>query len=98
MKTKANKKRSFLILGLVVAAISIFAVFAKNGFIDMYALKSERDAISDKTLRLQEESRQLASEIELLKTDNRYVAKVARNELGMIGEDEVLYKMDDTSK
>ena len=93
--TKDNKSRLFLILGVVLVAITVFAVFGKNGLIDVYKLKNERDVISKKTLRLKEENKQLASEIVLLKTDNRYVAKVARDELGMIGKDEILYKMDD---
>ena len=92
--TKDNKSRLFLILGVVLVAITAFAIFGKNGLIDVYKLKNERDSISQKTLRLKEENKQLASEIALLKTDDRYVAKIARDELGMIGKDEVLYKMD----
>ncbi|MCK4847285.1 MAG: septum formation initiator family protein [Deltaproteobacteria bacterium] len=95
---KGNSKRVFWIFGVVLVAIAGFAVFGNNGLVDVYKLGNERDAISEKTIRMQEENKALAAEIELLKTDNRYIAKVARDELGMIGKDEVLYKMDGEGK
>jgi len=93
MGQKKGKKVFLTALLTVIIVISGLAVFGDAGFLDVLRLKKERNEIAARTARLQQDNRRLSREIELLKTDKRYNSKVARRELGMIGSNEILYKI-----
>lgn len=76
---------------ILIVAISVLAVFGENGLIDVYGLNKEKQALSSRNSVLKHENTRISEEIRLLKADKRYTATVARDELGMIGADEVLY-------
>ena len=71
----------------------MFALFGENGLADLYRLKTERDILIKKNDELIRENLSLYREIERLKNDPEYVENVARNELGVIGKDEVVIKV-----
>ncbi len=93
--SRLRKKHVF---ALVVAAIIGFAVLGDKGLIDVYRLKKELGGILGYNKGLEKENRELARTIELLKSDNRYVEHMAKNELGMIGKDELLYRIKEPAK
>ena len=71
----------------------IFTLFGENGLADLHLLKTERDILLKKNDELIRENLSLYREIERLKNDPEYVENVARNELGVIGKDEVVIKV-----
>ncbi len=71
----------------------IFTIFGENGLSDLYRIKTERDILLKKNDKLIRENLSLYREIERLKNDPEYVENVARNELGVIGKDEVVIKV-----
>ncbi|MBI5237327.1 MAG: septum formation initiator family protein [Deltaproteobacteria bacterium] len=85
------KKKHFF--ALVVAAIIGFAVFGDKGLIDVYKLKKELGGILSYNKGFEKENRDLAKTIGLLKSDKRYMEHIAKNELGMLGKDELLYRI-----
>ncbi|MDP2690356.1 MAG: septum formation initiator family protein [Deltaproteobacteria bacterium] len=87
-----QKKYIFLAAVLLIAG---FAVFGDKGLLDVYWLKSERDGILSYNRDLEEENKKLEASIRLLKTDVRYIGFIARKELGMIGKNELVYKIGD---
>jgi len=88
-------KKVFLTVFLAfILVISGVAVLGDAGLLDVLRLKKERNEIARRTAELQQDNRRLSREIELLKTDKRYIAKVARRELGMIGSNEIIYKIE----
>lgn len=93
---KSPGRKKFLIFFVVViVAITALAVFGDTGIIDVLRLKEERGVLEGKNASLEGENRRLAGEIELLKNDKRYIATIARKELGMVGSDEVIYKTEE---
>jgi cell division protein FtsB len=94
MGQKKDKKIFLMAFIAVLLVISGAAVIGDAGLLDVLKLKKERNDIARRTAELQQDNRRLSREIELLKTDNRYIAKVARRELGMIGSNEILYKIE----
>lgn len=74
-------------------SLLIFTLFGENGLNDLYLLKTERDILLMKNDELIRENLSLYREIERLKNDPKYVESVARNELGVIGKDEVVIKV-----
>jgi cell division protein FtsB len=71
----------------------MFTLFGENGLADLYRLKTERDILLKKNDELIRKNLSLYREIERLKNDPEYVENVARNELGVIGKDEVVIKV-----
>jgi len=71
----------------------MFTLYGENGLADLYRLKTERDILLKKNDELIRENLSLYREIERLKNDPEYVENVARNELGVIGKDEVVVKV-----
>jgi len=89
-----SSKQSIL-LALSILALSsllIFIVFSENGLVDLNRLKMERDVLLLKNEDLTQKNLSLYREIERLRNDPQYIENVARQELGVIGKGEVIFK------
>lgn len=89
------RSRQNILLALTILLLSsllVFIVFGENGLVDLNRLKIERDNLLRKNEALTRENLSLYREIERLKNDPEYVENVARQELGVIGKDEVVLK------
>jgi cell division protein FtsB len=88
------KKNIILALALMTMfLLLLFIVFGENGLTDLNRLKIKKDDLSSKNEELRKENLSLYREIERLKNDPHYVENVARQELGVIGKDEVIIKV-----
>ncbi len=95
MKKTEGFKKKYLLLALI-PAIAAFAVFGDKGLLDVYKLKRELNGILSYNRSLDAENKALEEKISLLKTDRRYIGYIARKELGMIGKNEVVYRIEET--
>ena len=77
---------------LLLAALFFFIIVSEHGLADLIFLKQERSKLVEKNERLTQENFSIGIEIDRLKHDPEYIENVARKELGMIGEDEVILK------
>jgi cell division protein FtsB len=59
---------------------------------DLNVLKSERDQLAEKNEQLSHQNLSLSVEIDRLKHDPKYIENIARQELGMVAEDELILK------
>ncbi len=75
--------------------IALLAVFGDRGLIDLHRLAAERDGIVNYITVLDEKNAELQRRTALLKTDKRYIELIAKKELGMIGRNEVIYKINE---
>ena len=88
-----SRQNIFLALTiLLLLSLLMFILFGENGLVDLNRLKTERDSLLQKNEALTQENLSLYREIERLKNDPEYVENVARQELGVIGKDEVILK------
>ncbi len=97
VKTKSKKSstdgiRGFHLFLVLIFAIALLAVFGDRGLTDVLHIKGERDKLLRTNRGLEAKNRDLREKIALLKTDNRYIGEIAREELGMIGRNEVIYR------
>ena len=93
--------KNSIMLTLTVVSIFLllfFVVFGENGSIDLNRMKMERDQLLQKNAELKQENISLYREIGRLKNDPKYVENVARQELGVIGKDEVIIKVKKPKK
>ncbi len=77
---------------ILIAALFFFIIVSEHGLVDLVFLKQEREKLVKKNERLNQKNLSISIEIDRLKHDPEYIENVARKELGMIGEDEVILK------
>ena len=85
---------AFLFLGLVVAWLG----FGERGFIHLYRMDTERQAYLERINKLERENRELLEEIQRLRSDRDYVENLGRRELGLVKEDELMYRFETTKE
>ena len=98
MNPKAEKPTFFQqygrgLLGLFVLALLVHDVFGTHGFLAMRRTRNEIEKVQKEIDRLNMENRQLADEVKALKTDPRYIEKIAREDLGLAKDGEVIIKI-----
>lgn len=74
-------------------SLALYAIFGNGEIIDLLSAQKERDTVLSEIRRIEADNSDIEEKIKLLKSDRRYIAHVARVELGMIGKDEVIYKV-----
>jgi cell division protein FtsB len=88
-----RKQNVFLSIAvLILFSLLFFIVFGEHGLIDLNTLKNERAQLAEKSEQLTRQNLLLSVEIDRLMHDPKYIENVARQELGMVGEDELILK------
>ena len=82
---------------LVLAAVFFFIIVSEHGLADLIFLKREQGKLIEENEGITRENLSISIEIDRLKNDPEYIESMARKELGMIGEDEVIIKPQDRS-
>ncbi len=77
---------------ILIAALFFFIIVSEHGLVDLIFLKQEQKKLVKKSERLNQKNLSISIEIDRLKHDPEYIENIARKELGMIGEDEVILK------
>jgi len=86
------KKMYLLAAGVLILAILGFATFTDQGLLGLYRLKQDKARLEARLTQLKAENERLRAEIERLKTDPAYLEKVAREELGLVHQDELVFQ------
>ncbi len=93
-----TKKHKILIgIGLVVVfSFLILIFFGENTLLEFNRLKKDRNVLIKTNEELVRQNDLMYNEINRLKHDPKYIENVARQELGMIGKNEIIFKIDNT--
>ena len=87
------KQNIFLTIAiLVLFSLLFFIFFSEHGLMDLNTLRKEKAQLAEKSEQLTRQNLTLSVEIDRLKYDPKYIESVARQELGMVGEDELILK------
>jgi cell division protein FtsB len=70
--------------------LMLFIVFGDNGLVELSRLRIREHAMADKNETLARKNVDLYRIIGRLKHDPRFIAHVARHELGMVGKDDLI--------
>ncbi len=81
------------LLGLFLLALLVHDVFGTHGFLAMRRTRAEIEKVRKDIERLNKENIQLAEEVKALKSDPRYIEKIAREDLGLAKDGEVIIKI-----
>jgi len=93
--SKMRGKGFFLLLVGLILLVWYFSLFGEKGLIKIIQLRRERDRIIADVSRIEEENKRLQEEIKRLREDSRYLESVARRDLGLIKENEILFIFED---
>lgn len=88
-------KKQAILLSIAIFSLLAFLLFiivSEHGLVDLIFLKQGQDRLVENNERLTQKNLSISVEIERLKNDPVYIESVARQELGMIGENEIILK------
>jgi len=78
---------------LLSAAIFVpIKLFDARGFERVEKLRRERDKLEETNRAIERENESLRAQIRAFHVDPEHIEKVARDELGMVGPDEIIYQ------
>jgi cell division protein FtsB len=81
------------LLGLFLLALLVHDVFGAHGFLAMRRTRAEIERVQKDIDRINKENIQLAEEVRALKSDPRTIEKIAREDLGLAKDGEVIIKI-----
>ncbi|MBN2429217.1 MAG: septum formation initiator family protein [Deltaproteobacteria bacterium] len=77
-------------VGLVLVFLGL-ALFGERGVLRVLEASRHRDIMQGQILALETRNADLKKEIQALRSDKRYIEDMARQELGMMGDNEVIF-------
>lgn len=95
-----TKRQKITLMVIFVAMFNLLLVvfFGDNGLIELKRLQRRHAALVQENEGLSQENARMYSSIDRLKNDPDYIENIARQELGMIRSDELIFKFKDDSK
>jgi cell division protein FtsB len=94
-------KRRKITLGLVFSAMLVFLlviIFGDNGWVELKRLQDIHSALVVSNAQMTRENSQMYEIVGRLQNDPEYIENIARQELGMIRPDEVIFKFNHGKK
>lgn len=80
----------YLVVFLLFMAILI--TFGNRGFVDNYLMNKRLEQLKSQTNQIIMENNELKKKIILLRSDFNYMETIARNELGMVKQGDIVYR------
>ncbi len=89
-----SNKRILVLIMVLFLILSFFTFLGDNGIVHLLRLKKELARIQEANVKMEEENRKLREEVRRLQHEKRYIEEIARRELGLVKEGEVIYQFD----
>jgi cell division protein FtsB len=89
-----RKKRVLLFILFLFLILGLFTFFGDTGILHLLRLQKELGRIKEMNIKMEEENRELREEVRRLQHEKRYIEEIARKELGMVKEGEIIYQFD----
>jgi len=86
------RKRNIIITTI---GIVVFFIIFLPGYTKLNDLKVKNARLGEQVLKLKEENKELTEEQKKLREDLLYIEKVAREELGLARDGEIIYKIEE---
>jgi len=74
--------------------MGLLTFFGEKGLLHLFRLKRELTRIKEENQRVEGENQKLREEVKRLQQEKRYIEEIARKELGMVKEGEVIYQFE----
>lgn len=87
-----------LILCFVASLLFVWLSFGQNGLLDLYKMQTGKENNLTVLKDLRAKNKLLAYEIRRLLEDQKFFESVARRELGLVRENEVIFRIKEDEK
>lgn len=90
-----SSRHNFCVSVVILAMFSLFLfiLFGDNGLADLKLMEKGRDSLVQKNENLIRKNYSIYRSIQRMKKDPAYIESVAREELGVIGQKEIVFKL-----
>lgn len=78
---------------LALVLLVIAAVYGDHGLIHLLRMRGEQMDLEHAAFDLQQQNEHLRERIQRLRSDDRYLEKLAREHLGLIKKGEIMYRL-----
>ncbi len=95
---KTNFFRVILPGILIIILVVSWLAFGDRGFKWVYTMEKERQEFLERIKKLEAANDELREEIDRLKYDREYIETEARRSLGLLKENEIIYKFNEEEK
>ena len=93
---KRSLKPPFWMVALVLVLLAL-ALFGDKGVVHTLKMSRYKAELESRLAELKRENEHLREEIDALRNDHRRIERIARQELGMVKEDELIYQFPESS-
>jgi cell division protein FtsB len=90
-----RKRRILLFVLILFLILGLFTFFGDKGILHLVRLQKDLARIKETNKKIEEENRRLQEEVRRLQNEKRYIEEIARKELGMVKEGEIIYQFDE---
>lgn len=87
-------KQFYITTGTIIALLLLWVIFSPYGLIKYKAVRAELQEINRENSDLKAQNDGLREEITKIKKDPQYLEEVARNELGFLKRNELLFQFE----
>jgi cell division protein FtsB len=87
-----------LLFALLTIVITLTTVFGNNGVLHLLQLRRQHEALADRAFLAVGHNKRLRQRIVRLKQDDAYLEGVARDKLGLVRDQEVVYRFPPPSR
>lgn len=88
-----TKHKIIVFTGMVVLFSFLFLIgWGDRGAVDLYKRHVTKVRLNKSSLEVQKKNEAIYRNIQRLKNDPEFIENIARTELGMVGEDELVYQ------
>ena len=89
------RKRKILLLILsLFLVLGFLTLFGDKGVFHLFRLQKELTRIREVNRKIEGENQKLKEEVRRLRHEKRYIEEIARRELGLVKEGEIIYQFD----
>jgi cell division protein FtsB len=92
------QKSLVAVAAIVLFNLTLVIVFGDNGLVEHAKLRGQEQSLADQNETLARENVRLYRTIARLKNDPVYIESVARNELGMVGKNDIIFLRNKTNR
>ncbi|MBI3784605.1 MAG: septum formation initiator family protein [Deltaproteobacteria bacterium] len=89
----AKYKGHLALLAAGIIALSITAVTGEHGLFHLLKLQDEQQNLERIVFHLQQNNEHQRDRIARLQSDDRYIERIARDRLGLVGQGEIVYRL-----
>ena len=80
------------VFSFVALLLAVWLIFGRHALLDLYRMQKENERSLAVIKELEEKNKLLAAEIRKLREDRQYLESVARKELGLVKDNEIIYR------